>query len=275
MTADVLVELPDADVHVEVLGVDGPPVVLVHGFLTSSYTWRHVAPLLASGFRVYLVDLPACGRSPVPRSREWDARRCVALLGGVLDHLGVERPVLAGSQMGGSLVAWFTALHPERVGRLVVMAAGALGEARSNLLLYRLLANPLVGPVLARAFPRTAFGDKWRDAHGPGFTPEVDAVDRYHRQLRERGSAIAAFGLGFRRDYGAEFDRLAPLLAGCAVPTLLLFGQDDPLVPPSTGRRFRELLADAELVLLPGCGDFPQEERAEEVAVAVVRFLTR
>lgn len=268
------VELADADVHVYQTGrPDGPPVVLLHGFLTSAVTWRHVHPVLARQHRVLLVDLPGCGRSPDPRSDGWTADRCADLLVELFDTLGLRAPDVVGSQMGGSLAAWLAARHPDRVSRLVVMAAGALGENPANLGLYRLLCAPVLGGVVARLFPRRVFATKWAAAHGPGYRPDPLAVTTYHRQLRERGPAMARFGLGVRLSYGQSFEVLAGPLAGLPVPTLLLFGEEDKLVPPSTGRRFAELLPASRLVLLPGCGDFPQEERPAEVAAAVAAFL--
>jgi len=268
------IALPGADVHVHETGrADGPPVVLLHGFLTSSYTWRHVYPALVHQHRVVLVDLPGCGSSPDPRSSRWSADQVADLLVALLDALGLTDVALVGSQMGGSLAAWTAARHPGRVSRLVVMAAGALGEDAANLGLYRALGAPVVGPVLARLFPRGPFAARWASAHGEQNPPEPAAVTRYHRQLRRRGAAMARFGLGVRLSYGESFDVLAGPLTGLPVPTLLVFGEDDRLVPPSTGRRFAELIPDARLVLLAGCGDFPQEEEPERVAAILAEFL--
>lgn len=86
---------------------------------------------------------------------------------------------------------------------------------------------------------------------------------------------MARFGLGVQLSYGEDFDVLAGPLRGSTLPTALVFGAGDRLVPPSTGRRFAELLADARLVELPGCGDFPQEERPDDVVEAVHALLDR
>jgi pimeloyl-ACP methyl ester carboxylesterase len=102
-----LVELDRATVHVTESGPpSGRPVVLVHGFRTDSTTWRHVVPGLAERYRTVLVDLPACGGSPVPDRTGWTADAAADLLVGLLDALELRDPVLVGSQMGGSLTAW-------------------------------------------------------------------------------------------------------------------------------------------------------------------------
>jgi len=269
-----LVPLATADLHVYEQGPpDGPPVILLHGFLTSAFTWRQVWPTLAQRHRVVLVDLPGCGRSPDPRIRDWSAARCADLLVELFDALELTAPAVVGSQMGGSVAAWLAGTHTDRIGKLIVMAAGALGEGATNLSLYRALATPFVGPVLARCFPRGLFAAKWAAVHGPGHEPDPDAVATYHQQLQLRGTVMARVGLGIRLSYGESFDALASLIAGLPVPTLLLFGEADRLVPPTTGLRFSELLPDSRLILLPGCGDFPQEERSNEVAAAIRTFL--
>lgn len=269
-----IVPLRDADLCVYETGPDGgSPVVLVHGFLTCSQTWRGVVPLLAGRHRVVLVDLPGCGGSPPPRRRKWTASAAADLLVSLFDALDLAAPTLVGSQMGGSIAAWLAVEHPERVSRLVVMAAGVLGENAANQGLYHALAAPLLGPLVARALPYRVFAEKWAAAHGPGFSLDPEVVAGYHRQLRTRGAVLARFGLGVRLSYGASFDVLAGPITGLALPTLLLFGADDRLVPPSTGERFAQLVAGSRLVLLPGVGDFPQEEAPAEVGAAVNGFL--
>jgi pimeloyl-ACP methyl ester carboxylesterase len=269
-----LVSLPDADVCVHEQGpADGPPVVLIHGFLTSAYTWREVAGPLARQHRVILLDLPGCGESPDPRASHWTAERGARLLADLCDALGLQAPAIVGSQMGGSLAAWFAAAYPDRLSRLVLIAAGALGEAQANLTVYRLLASPLTGRWLARHFPRRAFEERWQAAHGPGHADPV-ATGRYFAQLRSRGHVMAKMGLGIRLSYGESFDALAGPISGLAVPTLLIFGEADRLVPPATGRRFQELIPAARLVIIPGCGDFPQEEHPARVSSEILGFLT-
>lgn len=93
-----------------------------------------------------LVDLPACGGSPVPTRTGWTADSAADLLVELLDALELRDPVLVGSQMGGSLTAWTAARHPDRLAGIVVMAAGALGEGGGQPGLFRALGAPVLGP---------------------------------------------------------------------------------------------------------------------------------
>ncbi|MGW5456624.1 alpha/beta fold hydrolase [Nocardia sp. NPDC003979] len=268
------VELCDADVHVYELGSpSGAPVVLLHGFLTSAMTWRLIVPALRDRYRLIVVDLPGCGNSPPPRARRWSAQRATDLIIELFDALGLEAPVVVGTQMGGSLAAWLAARHPDRVSRLVVMAAGALGESAGNMVLYRALTAPILGPILARLFPYRLFASKWAAAHSPGHQLDHTPTRYYHQQLRTRGPAMARFALAIRSSYGTAFDALAEPLNGLAIPTLLVFGAADRLVPPTTGQRFASLIPDSRLVIVPECGDFPQEEDPSAVLAVLVPFL--
>ncbi|WP_413803249.1 alpha/beta fold hydrolase [Streptomyces iranensis] len=273
--ASRLVDLADGQLRVYEKGrPDGPPLVFLHGFLTSAFTWRHIHPAFTDRYRVILVDLPGSGGSS-GRDGRWDANRWVRLVADLLDELGVDRAILVGSQMGGSLAAWFAALSRERVDRMVLMAAGALGETEANLTLYRLLARRRLGAWVSRLFPRRTFERRWLAAHGPDYNPEPGVVDHYFQQLRRQGPEMARTGLGLRLSYGEHFDALAGPISGLAVPTLLIFGAQDPIVPVSTGQRFSALLTDASLVVMPGCGDFPQEEKPREITEAITAFLRK
>jgi pimeloyl-ACP methyl ester carboxylesterase len=156
----------------------------------------------------------------------------------------------------------------------VLIAAGALGEAETNLTLYRLLANPRTGPWLARHFPRRAFLKAWKASHGPEYHEDAAVSARNLEQLRFRGHSMARLGLGVRLSYGKSFDALAGPISGLDIPTLLIFGEADALVPAATGRRFQALMPDARLILLPSCGDFPQEENPARVATEILNFLS-
>lgn len=268
-----LITLPGAGVHVYEEGpVGGHPIVLLHGFGTSAFTWRHVYPALARENRVFLVDLPGSGRSPDPPAGAWSADRGADLLWQLFDTLELESPTVAGSQMGGSLAAWFAARYPDRVGRLVLLAAGVLGEAEANMTLYRLLASPRIGPWVARHLPRRAFTRRWQAAHGTGYQ-DTAATAGYFEQFRSRGHAMARVGMGIRLSYGESFDALAGPLSGLHIPTLLIFGEADALVPVATGHRFQSLMPHARLILLPSCGDFPQEEDPARVVTEILNFL--
>jgi len=155
------------------------------------------------------------------------------------------------------------------------MAAGALGEAPTNMTFYRLLASRSCGWLIRRIMSRSDFLTRWRRAHGTGYDPSAEWLSEIVSQFRDRGTEMTRLALAVRTSYGEQFDDLAGRLDNIDNKTLLIWGADDRLVPLSTGQRFRTLLRDSELVVLPGVGDFPHEERPVEVANLIKRFLAR
>src|SRR5688572_14599108 len=135
---------------------DGPPVVLLHGYMTSSYSWRDVWPGLAGTCRVYIVDLPGYGKSE-PFTPPWTADSYADFLSRFFVALKLERPIVVGAQMGGSIAAWFAAKYPEHVGGLVLLAAGAMGERHTNMWLYKLVSTPIPGRAIVQLIPRRLF----------------------------------------------------------------------------------------------------------------------
>ena len=250
-----------------------PAVVLLHGFLTSSRTWRSVAPALASGgLHVVTLDLPGSGDAPSLPGARWDAARVAALVSEAIVLLDLDRVTLVGTQMGGSIAAWVASTRPDWLERLVVIAAGAMGETTRNLSLFRVLAHPWFGRFLCRVFPAGAFRKKWLAAHGPSFAPDEAAFHEQLSEFRRSASAQAALAIGVRESYGTHFNVLPPLLVGVATPTLLVWGAEDRVVPISAAHRFADALVNSTLLTIPGCGDFPQEEEPEVLARAISAF---
>ncbi|WP_437626755.1 alpha/beta fold hydrolase [Sorangium sp. So ce1151] len=266
--------IKDLTLSARCFGPEGAPVlVFLHGYLTAARTWDGVCSRLSPRFRCVALDLPACGDSPAPRrSVEWSLDLFAGVCDGLLDALRIERVNLVGSQMGGSIATWYTAKHPERVSRLAVMASGILGETTANMRLYRALASPWTGWLVKRILPRGQFMKRWSYAHGPERGANLDNFERYFDQFRRTADVQSRIALGVRASFGTSFSAAAPLLSGLKTPTLLLFGEADRIVPPSTGDRFHELLPESRLVKIPGCGDFPQEEFPEVVAEELGRF---
>ncbi|TXH08695.1 MAG: alpha/beta hydrolase [Spirochaetes bacterium] len=269
-----LVQLRDANLAIYEIGPrTKPPIVLLHGFMTSALTWHAIYPALRNHHRVILVDLPGSGRSRARGARSWTTCSAVAMLIELFDTIALDAPIVVGSQLGGSLAASLAANHPTRVSRLIVIAAGALGEARTNTRLYRTLTLPVLGPLVAWSFPYWIFVRKWAAGYGPDYWPDAVILAAYYEQFCERGAEMARFGLDIRYSYRDSFDEVAGRIAGLDVPTLLIYGTAGGGIPSTTGRRFAKLLPHSSLIFLPGCGAFPQEESPASVVAAILNFL--
>ncbi len=248
----------------------GRPVLLIHGNPSNTYSWRKVIRPLATRYRVDAIDLPGYGFSDKPRdapyTTEWLARHVVAYL----DAVGVGRALLVGSSMGGYVASETALLFPDRVSALVLVDASGLPEATGGYpLAVRMSGWPVLGPVL-RALPaRGRVRASLENAvYDPTQVTDAD-VDAYYAPLRSAGR-MNAFVARMKQPTAPErADRVRTIRA----PTLVITGDTDRLVAPATARRYHELIAASELLVMPRTGHLPHEEHPDEFVRAVTTFL--
>jgi pimeloyl-ACP methyl ester carboxylesterase len=253
---------------------DPNPIVLIHGTAASLHTWEGWVRALKATRRVISFDLPGFGLTG-PFSGQYpaedysgDAYARFAI--DLLDTLKVPRAVLVGNSLGGE-VAWRTAyLAPQRVSRLILVdASGPAFNPITVPLGFRLARIPLLNPIVESALPRALVAQSVAAVYGdPGkVTPEL--VDRYFELALREGNRRA---LGLRVQglvNGADQERIATL----KLPTLILWGGKDRLIPPETARRFEHDIAGSRLVVFDDLGHVPQEEDPARTVAAVKAFL--
>jgi pimeloyl-ACP methyl ester carboxylesterase len=257
-------------VHVEQAGA-GEPVVLLHGFGASTYSWRKVMPELARAHRVVAIDLNGFGLTQRPRSRESYTREGQGrLVLATLDALGIARAHLAGHSYGGGLALYLASRHPERLLSLVLVDSSAPtypDDRRSRAAALLPLDSLFVRTVALRpsAVRKALLRSFWDDSK---VTPEL--VRAYFDRVAVDGAGYAFYGLTAPAPAGppVELERIE-------VPTLAVWGDHDEVIAPEVGRRAAARLPHAAFVLLEGCGHLPMEEQPEALLRAVLPFLER
>ncbi len=248
----------------------GPPLVLVHGFGSSLYTWADVLPELARSHDVVALDLPGFGGSGLPKALSFE--HLPGAVVGLMDRLGLERASLAGNSLGGATVAWIAATQPRRVERLVLIdAAGFQLNASERPLLVRLLALPgaslLQRLPLRRAIVRTALRQTFAD---PSRISDEDLDEYVAPALRPE---VGEAALVLARYQGPGPDALRALLGRVRAPTLVVWGREDRWIPLEHAERFHQALPGSRLVVLDGAGHLPQEERPDALLRLLHEFL--
>ncbi len=258
------------------LGGRGRTLVLLHGLGASLEWWEQVAALLAGEYSVLVPDLPGHGLSDEPTEGYTLAlgRSTVARL---LDAMDAPAAVVVGNSMGGLVALDFAFHHPDRVFALVLV--GAAGFGRSLGLPLRLASLPGVAGsalVLTRRvwLARLAFGQLFCD---PRCMPEpwLKRVVALSRRGSYRRSFVGClrFGVGvggLKRSIAAEVRARSPELRA---PTLLLWGEQDTVVPVNQARAGARLIPNARLAVLPRCGHVPQLELPQETYACIGSFL--
>lgn len=267
------VELQGMSVHLRDEGPRGDqvPIVLLHGTSSSLHTWDGWAEALKSKRRVIRFDLPGIGLTGPAPDANYSVERYVAFVVAMLDRLGVSRCVLAGNSFGGQ-VAWETALaHPARVDKLILVdAAGYPLQPLSVPIGFRIARIPLLNSLMEHTLPRRLIESSVRNVYGdPGkVTPQL--VDRYFELTLREGNRRALVQR-FAQWPGSIHPERIPALR---VPTLILWGGRDRLLPPNDAKKFHRDIAGSRLIVFDELGHVPQEEDPSATVAAVLQFLS-
>jgi len=246
---------------------DAPALILLHGFGSSLDTWEPWARELAAKYRVVRLDLPGFGLTGPDPTGDYSDKRTLAILAGLMDQLALPRAALIGNSLGGRFAWEFAAAHPERVSRLVLISPDGFaspgfeyGKAPEVPLLLELM--PWVGP---RSLIRANLAPAW--AH-PEALPDA-VLDRYRDMLLAPGVRRAILD----RTRQTVLADPAPRLRSIAAPTLLLWGEEDHMIPPRNAQDYLRLMPRARLERLPGMGHVPFEEAPTRALPPLERFL--
>ena len=248
----------------------GAPLVLIHGYTSSTYSWKDVFEPLAKTFHVIAVDLKGFGFSGKPDG-DYTRRAQAVLVTHLLEHLKIEKAWLCGNSMGGEVALNVALANPERVAGLILIdSAGVESEGRGSLAPGYLIV-PVVGRLLI-ALSLTS-DNLVRQGLEKSFYDHTkvneDRVTNYYRPLKTRGGQLAALRA---RTQWSVFP-VEPDLGKINVPTLILWGAQDQLIPLAAGRKMSSLIKDSKLVVFDNCGHLPQEEMPARTIDEVTRFI--
>jgi triacylglycerol lipase len=262
--ADKTVDVFGQKIHYLEAG-SGPVVILLHGLGGSASNWAATTPVLASKFHVYVPDQIGFGASDKPQI-DYRVGTLVDFLDGFCKKLGITKASVVGNSLGGWTAVNFTLAHPDKVEKLVLVDSagysldhnGATKPPRELLQTMNpstvAQAKQLMGMILAnKSMVTDQFAEGLFAQHlraGDGYT-----IDRFIDSI-------------LRGD-----DVVDGKLAAVKVPTLIVWGKQDALVPLAAGQWFSQDIAGSELVTLDGCGHVPQMECAAKFNGALAKFL--
>jgi pimeloyl-ACP methyl ester carboxylesterase len=262
------VEIDGVRLHYQEKGT-GTPLVLLHGFTSSTYSWKEVFDPLAKTFHVIAVDLKGFGFSGKPDG-DYTRRAQALLVAHLLDHLQLDKVWLCGNSMGGEVALNFALQNPQRVAGLVLIDSAGVVVPGAGSLAPGYLLVPVVGRVLL-ALALTS--EKLvREGLEKSFYNRAmvtnERVAYYHRPLKTRGGQLAALRARTQWPLFPVEQDLNKIVA----PTLIVWGAQDALIPLAAGRKMSSLIKDSKLVVIENCGHLPQEEMPARVVEEMTRF---
>jgi pimeloyl-ACP methyl ester carboxylesterase len=267
------IEVDDLVVHYRDQGPssDPLPLVLIHGTSASLHTWEGWASELSQTRRVISFDLPGFGLTGPNVDGDYSDARYVTFVRNLLARLGVGRVVVVGNSLGGE-IAWQLALaEPARVAGLVLVdAAGHAFEPESIPLGFRIARTPVLREGMRWLLPRRAIEDSVLSVYGDPARVSAALVDRYYELTLRAGNRVALM---------QRMAQLAPgpveRLPEIRVPTLILWGAKDRLIPLQWGQAFHKAIPGSQLVVFADLGHVPQEEDPAATLAALRTWLPR
>lgn len=275
--ASDFVELPSgARAHYRIQGNDeGKTLVLLHGSNASLHTWEPWVEALEAEYLVVTIDLPGHGLTGSTPADDYSYAGMVAFLREFTETIGLNRFVLGGNSMGGAVTLHYALAYPDQLDGLVLLdAAGIPVPASAGHKINRPIAFDLAGRwysdwILENVTPRGFVTDALDTAFTVKNVVDDKMIDRYWELVRHPGNRRAT-GLRFT---SYRLDKGTMPIENIKLPTLILWGEDDSLIPVEVGFEFERRIKGSQLIVFPGVGHTPMEEIPEKSAIAAATFL--
>jgi pimeloyl-ACP methyl ester carboxylesterase len=255
---------------------EGEPLLLIHGFGAGMWVWEKQIEALSRSFRVYAIDLIGHGFSDRPKI-DYHAETYIHFMKAFMEGIGIEKATLIGNSMGGG-IAWAMAISfPERVNRLILidcMPPDVLHQVKNDSFktLVALKSIPLLPYLIIGS--RSERSIKWILQECVSdfqyITPEV--IARQFQLSRIKGTTWVLYSTLHHAEEAMRFKDPIGLIRQ---PTLLIWGENDLIFPPSVGERLHHAIRDSVMHVVRGSGHIPMWETPEEVNQAILSFLAK
>ncbi len=267
------IEVDGATVHFQEFGdKTNPTLFLIHGYTASTHVWNAVVPTLAAQkFHVIAVDLVGFGFSDKPAWFDYTIASQARIVERLMNRLGIGKATIIGSSYGGAVAATLALDYAERVEKLILVGAVANDEALDNPIL-KLAAVPLIGEILtpflldSKALSRARMRKTFAPESQHLITDERVAAAQRPLKAKDAHHSV----LTSARNWDANrIEEDAHLINQ---PTLLIWGEDDEIIPLHNGENLYDSIIHSRLVILKNCGHLPQVEKPERFAALVTEF---
>jgi pimeloyl-ACP methyl ester carboxylesterase len=257
---------------------DGPPLLCIHGFGASLYSWREFvkpgSPLVAN-YKVITIDLKGSGQSPKAYGKDYAIKAHADLIYEFIHENDLQNLTLIGNSFGGALALLVTLRlldnHSTRLKSLVLIDAGSYVDLLPTYL--KILSWPVIGALAAYLAPsKLAARGVLRKSYYDKKKITAEQVANYAAPLSLPGARHALWQTG-AQIVPPNFQEFSDRYKDIKVPTQIIWGQNDQVISPEAACRLNKAISHSELVWVPECGHVPQEERPEITIPEVFKFL--
>jgi len=266
------VEIAGMNVHLRDEGpADDPvPIILIHGTSASLHTWEGWVAVLRSHHRVISFDLPGFGLTGPSPTGDYSTAANVRFMRSLLDQLAIQHCVLAGNSLGGDIALETVFAMPDRVEKLILVDSGGYPSVSTSVPIgFRIARLPVLNKLMRSILPRGLIESSLRDVYGEPAKVTPALVDRYFDMTLREGNRDALLQRFGQTDFGNSAGRITAL----KLPTLIIWGGRDRLIPPENAEHFHRDIAASQLVIFDDLGHVPQEEDPARTVAVVEKFL--
>jgi pimeloyl-ACP methyl ester carboxylesterase len=264
-------------INYETHGCGRRPMIFLHGFAAALTTWHDIIPFFPpEAATLYLVDLKGFGFSSKPDDNQYSVEEQAAIITAFLEHEALVGVVLVGHSLGGgiALLSYFAARTTAKgnlISRLILIACTAYPQRL--LPIMRLLRNRRLGWGILHLLPLRlmVYYSLKRAVHDRRALTR-ERIARYMTCFGREGIAHV-FSATCRQLIPERYAEYARLYREITVPTLIIWGRADRIIPPASGERLHNDIPGSRLLVIAGCGHLPQEERPAETYAAIRDFL--
>ena len=255
---------------------DSIPIVLLHGTGASLHTWDGWVNALENDHRVIRMDLPAYGLTGPNPTGDYSQEFYATFVNDFLSKIGVTKCIIAGSSLGGSIAWNFALKYPEKASKMILVDAGGYAtKSKSVPIAFQLAGFPVIKNLFKYVTPRSIVQKSVENVFADKSKVTEELVNRYFElSLREGNRKAFIDRMSAFRNKGIESEKSVKIKT-LTMPTLIIWGDKDFLIPLDVAEKFHADLPNDTLVIFKNLGHTPMEEDAETTVEAVKSFLKK
>lgn len=265
------IEVDGMQVHYRDEG-KGTPIVLIHGTASSLHTWNDWTKELAKNYRVIRMDLPAFGLTGANNSGDYSIQYYTQFLHQFLSKVKVENFYLVGNSLGGNIAWDYTAEHPEKVEKLILVDASGLPTNKEPPAIFKMAKTPVLSSLFLYVTPRFFIKKNMKEVYADDSKITEELITRYHEMALRTGNRQAFIDRA-KTDFNLEGKASLEKLKSIKTETLLIWGAEDNWIPLDNGKRMQTALTNSKLVVIENSGHVPMEENPKESLALLLDFI--
>jgi pimeloyl-ACP methyl ester carboxylesterase len=258
----------------------GPALLLIHGLMTSSYSWRYLLAPLSNHFTLYMPDLPGAGRSTKVRSVSYEPKNLARWVLEFQEAVAIKGCPIIGNSLGGYLAMHLALMSPKAMSRLINIHSPAFATFKMRAL-HLVLRPRFVKKLLLRLVSKAP--KRWAHKNVHYYDESIKSLEEakeYGRPLEDPEGAACFVDYLYDTLAPRSFKHLIYVLSQAKqmgvdfpVPLLLIYARTDPMVPPQTGEKLYRLIPSAKLLWLDKSSHFAHVDSTEALVEPILDFL--